>query len=204
MAQSRLSNCQSTLVSSVGTSGSASHSAVTTQAVSSLVPFALTTEEWSLFDNVIKTWDCRSSVGHIQWLLVAQKFSNAADNVTIFARDKERLQSSYRNLSTLKKAELNAVVTAKLAANIQQEPSSSIPTVPQAASSSSVTTTHTNTTITNTFSSQSVMPVQKRKSEIDFSPDERAKIKEWGIAKKKVIPPQDVTERYLFKSRPFL
>lgn len=198
LEQSRLSNRQSTLVSEVGTVGPTSHLDVTAQSVSSLVPFALTAEEWSLFDNVVKTWDCRSSVGNIQWLLVAQKFANAANNVTIFARDKDRLQSSYRNLSSSKKAELNALVTAKLATNILQEPSSSIPTVSQTASSSSITTAHTETTITNTLPSQSIT-IQKSKIEIAFSQDERAKIKEWGIARKKMIPPQDVTEKYLYK-----
>jgi len=199
LEQSRLSNCQSTLVSEGGTAGPTSHLDVTAQSVSSLVPFALTAEEWSLFDNVVKTWDCRSSVGNIRWLLVAQKFANAANNMTIFARDKDRLQSSYRNLSSSKKAELNALVTAKLATNNLQEPSSSIPTVSQTASSSSITTAHTKTTITNTLPSQSIMPVQKSKIEIAFSQEERAKIKEWGIDRKKLVPPQDVTEKYLYR-----
>lgn len=195
LAQSRLSNP----TAEVGSTGFSSHSHASAQSISSL-PFALTTAEWTLFDNVVKTLDCRDIHGKIQWPFVAQEFAKAADNKTIYARDKDRLQSSYRNLSMEKKAELNADIKAKLAANIQQ--SASVPMESQAAasSSSSVSISHTTTTITNNTisTSQSAKPVQKSKSELPFSFDERAKIKEWGNAKKTMFPPQDVTEHYLF------
>jgi hypothetical protein len=42
------------------------------------------------------------------------------------------------------------------------------------------------------------MPTVRLKFETDFSTEERAKIKEWGVMKKQAKPPQDVTDKYLF------
>ena len=199
LAQSRLSNCPKTLAAAAAGSaaGSFSKSHISTHSVSSSIPFNLTAEEWTLFDKAVKTMDCRSSLGKIQWELVAQEFANATNSVTIYARDKARLESSYKNLSTARKAELNAVATAKLAANTDQEPAT-VSQVAASSSNSAAIARNTSTTITTSLSSQSVMPIVRLKSQTDFSTDERAKIKEWGITRRQMMPPQDVTEKYLF------
>ena len=138
----------------------------------------------------------------IQWELVAREFATAANNTTIYARDKDRLERSYKNLPKDRKAELNAVATASLPArvisNTDQEPGTVQP-VPEvdASSSNSLAIAHC-TTITTSNASQSSTPSIRLKSETAFSEEERKMIKQWGMDKKKSTPPQDVTDRYLF------
>ena len=206
LAQSRQSNGQSTLATGEGSAGPTTQSSITAHSA----PFYLTTAEWTLFDKVVKTGDCRSSSGNIRWELVAQKFAKAADHDTIYARDKERLQSSYRNLPTTRKAELNAAFTGHVETSASASASANsdsmppiITTVPQSASSSSssgaIDRTTTTTTTAAAFSSQSFMPIVRLKSEIDFSADERRMIKEWGKSKKQLSHSQEVSEKYLFQ-----
>jgi hypothetical protein len=204
VAQLQLPNCKSTLSAAVGAAGSATQSHSSAHSVSTLMPFFLTPTEMAFFEKVVKTTVVRDNRGNIQWELVAREFANAANNDTIFARSKDRLESTYKNKTKQSKEQLNgakANVAVSASADTNQGPAI-VPPVPPVGSSSStsvaIALSATTTTTTTTNSSQLTTPTIRLKSDTPFTDTERSMIKQWGLDMKKSTPPRDVTDRYLF------